>query len=251
MKKIIMVFPVLLLLGLVAGGASAALVGITGTGTAGFQGWTLGALNQNGSPYWDGRSSDGNYRNIGYYLSGTGYFNALPAVSDPLPRYWGYGNGTADLNFYVANPTDSKVRIVLEIAGFAGTNRFGYYDHATGTRHELFDGADHAGDVAYIDISPGSSNPIGFYLQVFDNIYYTEAGLNATSAERGKQHFALFALSDGSYYVAAEDLSLGDKDYNDFVVRIRTMAVPEMSAGALFLSGVFGLIAYRRKKRLS
>ena len=259
MRKIAVLSSVLLLV-LFAGGASAALVGITGTGTAGFQGWTAAAdLGQNGSPYWDGLSSDGSKKNIGYYLSGTGsYFGYLPPVSNPLPEYWGYTGGAADPNFFINSATNSKVTIKLEIAGYAGTNRFGYYDVATGARHELFTGSDHVGDVAYIEIAGGSPADIGFYLEVFGSnpsnpnpkFFYTQSARNTPVAEIGKQHFALFAMNNGSYYVAAEDLSLGDKDYNDFVVKIRPLMVPEAGAGLMLMLGLTGLVGYRRKKRM-
>ena len=57
-------------------------------------------------------------------------------------------------------------------------------------------------------------------------------------------------MGNGSYYVAAEDLSLGDADYNDLVVKVKPMLVPEAGAGLMMILGLTALVGYRRKKRM-
>jgi len=237
--------------------AHAALVDITGSAGADFRSWTSSNVNNDGTPYWDHRSSDGTYKNIGYWLTGTGAFvsDSNSPHLNPPPQYWGYSNGAADLNYFVSSTTASKVTLKLEIAGYANTNKFGYYhvsDGAVVDRHELFTGAEGAGAVDYITFNISDGDDIGFYIQVVqtNNIYYTESWRN-TSA-RNLQHFALFGMGNGSYYVASEDLSLGDADYNDLVVKVKPMLVPvpEAGAGLMLMVGLTALVGYRRKKRM-
>ena len=52
----------------------------------------------------------------------------------------------------------------------------------------------------YITFDLSSGDDIGFYIQVVQtgNIYYTESSRNTSATNM--QHFALFGMSDGSYY---------------------------------------------------
>ena len=253
MRRFLQVLLVVALMWMGVGPAHAALVGISGTSGADFRPWTSATVNNNGTPYWDHASSDGTYKNIGYWLTGTKAFLSDPNSPhlNPPPQYWGYSTGAADTNFFVSSTTASEVILKLEIAGYANSNKFGYYHVSDGIRHELFTGAEGAGAVDYITVNISEGDDIGFYLQVVQtgNIYYTESSRN-TSA-RSMQHFALFGMSDGSYYVASEDLSLGDADYNDLVVKVKPMVAPEAGAGLMLVVGLTGLVGYRRKKRMA
>src|SRR3989304_4598185 len=95
MKRFMQVLLAVAVMWMWVGPANAALVDIAGTSGADFRPWTSGVVNNNGNPYWDHASSDGTYKNIGYWLTGTGAF-----VSDPNsphlttpPQYWGYSTG--------------------------------------------------------------------------------------------------------------------------------------------------------------
>ena len=252
MKRLMPVMLAVAVIWMCVGPANAALVGITGTSGADFRSWTSSNVNNNGTPYWDHASSDGTYRNIGYWLTGTGAFvsdSNSPHLSPP-PQYWGYSTGAADLNYFVSSTTASKVTLKLEIAGYANSNKFGYYHVSDGVRHELFTGSEGAGAVDYVTFNISDGDDIGFYIQVVQtgNIYYTQSSRNTSATNM--QHFALFGMGNGSYYVAAEDLSLGDADYNDFVVKVKPMLAPEAGPGLMLILGLTALVGYRRKKRM-
>ena len=221
--------------------ASAVPITISGSGSAGFQSWNTSNLNQqNDNYYWDGKSWDGDQKNIGYYLTGSGGFSGTNYGTLP---YWGMSDGSADQNFYVASTSASEVTLKLEIAGYAPYNAFGWYDIGTDTKHELFSGPDSAGKTATITVS---SN-FGFYIDVLKTsngpTFYTESWRNSTATDL--QHFALFSEADGGFWVAAEDLSLGDADYNDLVVHVTRVPVPEPSTLVLLVMGAICFGLYR------
>lgn len=78
---------------MVASPVSAAPVIIAGASGAGFQSWTNADVNNDGKPYWDGKSSDGTNMNIGNWLTRTGGFSS--DTTSPLinPPYWGFPLG--------------------------------------------------------------------------------------------------------------------------------------------------------------
>lgn len=253
MRRFLQVLLAVAMMWLWADQAHAALVGITGSSGADFRAWNSGDVNNNGTPYWDHTSGDGTSMNIGYWLTGTGAFVSDPNSPHlaPPPQYWGYSTGAADLNYFVSSTTASKTTLKLEIAGYSNTNSFGYYHVSDGILHELFTGAESAGAVDYITFNISDGDDIGFYIQVVrtGNIYYTQSSKNTTATNM--QHFALFGMGDGSYYVASEDLSLGDADYNDLVVKVKPIAAPETGAGLMLMMGLAALVGYRREKRMA
>ena len=190
---------------LVASPVSAALVEITGSAGAGFQSWTSANVTSNGKPYWDGNSSDGANKNIGNWLTGTGAFASDPNSPDlnPPPAYWGFplgdpDHGKADLNFYVSSTTSSNVVLKLEIAGYAGTNEFGYYDPDIGaaSRTLLFGGP--ASPSATATITPSGDGDIGFYIHVTgdqkDEYYYTQSIFKHAERQPLRPEFPTFCV---------------------------------------------------------
>ncbi|MCL6475708.1 MAG: DUF4114 domain-containing protein [Firmicutes bacterium] len=226
---------------------------LTLQGQAGY-GWYTWTANDNGDPYWDNPSSE---PNIGEWLLSKGYGSL---------KTWASGAGAADPEVQFTNGTEWAA-ILIEIAGFAPNNKFGYYVLNSGNpvKTELFDGSAGPNQSKLFNVPIGSN--FGFYLTSPQGTFYTQSSLNQ-GADQGLQHFAFFEaptpptslitnptippsllpLLRNGYIIGAEDLKgLGDKDYNDFVVYVANV-VPDASTWMLFLSGMPALALLRRKR---
>lgn len=67
-----------------------------------------------------------------------------------------------------------------------------------------------------------------------------------------KDHFIAFTTPNaGEYILAFEDLNnLGDKDYNDLIIRVKQVApVPEPSTFLLVSAGIIGVCLMRKRFR--
>jgi hypothetical protein len=244
MKKILCGF--LLLFGVFILSQHAFADSVIGTSGYGFQTWTTANLDQNSTPYWDHGSSDGSYKNIGYYLTNSGFFDKSAAGPGAIP-YWGTSyasGGSADPNFYLQSTGSNYASLMIEIAGNATTNEFGWYEidnkGVAGTMHTIFAGS--ASDGAKATFTP--SDNYGFYLKTNSNGTFRTQSVQGNDS--GNQHFALFQGSNG-YWLGMEDLVLSgsDKDYNDMIVKITPTPIP--AAFWLFGSALAGLIGMRKK----
>ncbi len=152
---------------------------------------------------------------IGNFLTKTDWFAATgggaayntysPGLT--TPQWWGKTNGTADANMYFQPSLDTgaKVTILVEVAGYAGTNTFGWYlqtsPRITQRRHELFTGSAWPWDENLSSFTPGGD--YGFYIGVGDKYttgpeagtqpiyYYMDSSYNS-SGDTTAQHFAVF-----------------------------------------------------------
>jgi hypothetical protein len=218
-----------------------ALATDTYSGSGTLQTWAIGDLGTSGTPFWNNASSDGAQRNIGYYLSNTGFFAGGTAGPGAIQYY---GNGPAAVNSFSFGHLGGgdSAAMKLEIAGNAGSNAFGWFDTTIPfSPHQLFAGGNVAGDAAIF--TPTAS--YAFYLQGPGGTFLT------TTA--GDQFAVFQEAGSGPYWIGMEDIGLrngSDKDYNDMVVKIAGTAVPEPMT-LLFLGGCLlgtGIISRKFKK---
>ena len=178
-------------------------------------------------------------------------------IGTPYDSYWSVtGNGM------------SSATLIIELAGFANSNRFGLFDKADHTRVvEVFDGAASAGNQAVISIKADGSvylnvvndtdvdfagNMFGYYLDSPEGRFYSDTDLNPDQVDHMYAYqgndvdtVQLPGLlpgtwTDNEFILAFEDLyGGGDNDFSDFVLMVESVE-PVPVPGAVLL-GMLGL----------
>ena len=175
----------------------------------------------------------------------------------------------------------SGTAIVIEIAGNAARNSFGLYDlNDTSRRLEVFSGGDNAGHdslrfvismaggVYQINFDATTSiylgDSFGFYLSGPGGDFFSDASRNPNGDHQmvafqgdGVRQANFFGLGSrtwltNEWILAWEDLAYGssDKDFNDFVVLIESVApVPAPATLGLLGIGLIGLGLVRSRRR--
>jgi hypothetical protein len=195
-------------------------------------------------------------------------------LSDFMDSYWS-----------ITAAGGSVTTIVVELAGFRNTNRFGIYDTADPNfKVGLFGGFATVGSQGIITImSDGSvyrnlvdtginfsGNNFGYYLDSTaggsaGGVFYSDTTLNTDGIDhmvafqgKGTDTIQIANLAPGlwttnEYALAWEDLyGGGDGDYQDFVVMVESVvptAVPLPAPALLFGSGLLGLIGVARRNK--
>lgn len=242
------------------------------------------AFNVNWGNSWDPGDGLGYYRLGDWFLS-HGYFSDITAARTfAQTGYIGSpAQGGADPYFFW--PVGSKysnsmqIEIVLEEAGYALANDFGYYPQANPTaKVQIFSGSEGTND--WYGTTPSSpkfievSQPFGFYLysdyrsdRVHKTYWYTDRALNYGSQSHltqanpgtGDAQGLIYELVPGSeYLIALEDLDATnyngtrntDNDYNDMLVRIKIHhnIIPEPATLSLLGLGLLGILGLRKRK---
>lgn len=236
-----------------------------------------------------------------YSFGGTGPLDAngggIDTVGDVLDsiavdgsnniRYDDYMQDYEDSYWQVTGSGGSSSTMIIELAGFAGTNAFGVYNKAAPHEMvELFAGASGAGSQAHLSIKADGSvyvnfsdtgvdfnaNEFGFYLDSSTSagggIWYSDSSMNAD----GYDHMAAYQgddletvavggnapglWTDSEFVLAFEDLNCTagacDGDYTDFMVMIESVN-PVSIPGSLALMGLglglLGATARRKAKQ--
>lgn len=228
-----------------------------------FASWGAGDLNENGTPYWDNKSSDGSKKNVGYQLTGTpnGTMTSPPGYLDYLTDSSNVGAAVPDW-YFKNHSTFATLR--FELAGKSGINEFGMYEvdnfgNPTGSKVTVFTGPD--APIKTVT-TPITWLAFGVYLKSGSTYYYSQSSLNPPG-DTTYQHFALFRQTPGTWsaarwWIGIEDLPYAGNpnennpnngnrgDYNDMIISME--AVPDAGTLALFLSGVPALALLRRRK---
>jgi PEP-CTERM motif len=169
--------------------------------------------------------------------------------------------------------------MIIELAGFAGSNSFGVYDATNPANSvQIFSGPQGAGSQASLAILADGSvvvnfvdtgidfaggNAFGFYLNVAatGQRWYSDSALNTDGMDHMAAYqgnnvdtiqippFSAGTWTSNEYIQAWEDLdaSVADRDYTDFVVIVESVKpIPEPGILALLGLGLLGLVGGRR-----
>jgi len=196
-----------------------------------WQVWDEADLNNNGAPYWDTSSTEGN---IGYCLTGTepcvGLQNppgAIPFLGRPFDAATDTGGSSIREIHFKSNGLATYTAVFEGVNAYgASTEHFGWFEtdqsgSYVGTLHLLLNGSDPIGTA----VSYQPTQYYGFYMISYDGeMWSTLSNYNVT--DTGKQHFAIFSTQPNSpetvlWFGLEDSPGFGDKDYNDLIISVQ------------------------------
>lgn len=122
---------------------------------------------------------------------------------------------TWNLSDITAGTVTFKVKVIGQYAGYS--QQFGYYVAGSSTSFVAIPVSNN-GVTVDVTVPASVASSMGFADQVNGStIWYSQKALNT---DGNLDHVAVYNPAANTYVVAFEDLSLGDKDHNDLVVKI-------------------------------
>ncbi len=111
------------------------------------------AVNENGTVFWDNKSSDGPKMGVGYCLYGVGNCNIIGGPVADLSAWVG-ANGTQVLNNVFTADGTVTAKLLAKITAYYLTDELGWYDPLTGASGLVFGGTVAPGQT--VSFNPGS-----------------------------------------------------------------------------------------------
>jgi hypothetical protein len=201
--------------------------------------------NNNGSPFWDNRSSDGVNCNAGFFLAGS--FGGCGSLKNGTPSS-GLNLGAANLEYYSASNLLTPFTLAAGTYTFrlegriAGSNTFQIGYNAGSGNVNFFSNLNSVGSTFTLE----SADPLHLFIRDGSNFFSsTDAMAPGAAAFRN--------VNTGVYYFGFEDRLGGDRDYNDVLISATYRApssIPEPSTLALVGIAVAAGVTWRRFRRL-
>lgn len=147
-------------------------------------------VNENGSNFWDHKSSDGPKMNVGYCLYGGGNCE-LPGGPISNLDYWAGANGGQVLNDVFSADGTITATLLAKITAYYTTDELGWFNPADPrhTLHLIFDGTLRPGNT--VTFTPSANFVLWTDHGPETSKFFSNTAVGG--AETGQSHFAFFS----------------------------------------------------------